>query len=1819
MKRKLFLLLALIIGSLGAWAQFTWKNSSTAITTESWASADSWTLTGSTTFPTAGSGPMTTNSNAWALVNITNASGTVADLEGWVPKMILDNATLTIGNIRKLQGDGKYFNLKNGSTLTLTLGASNSGNDGGTVPVTFEGNGNTFNFKLARAKDGDATTVNYGVVTDETTNKFNLLSNVSGTARTFNSLRFAATIEGESTSSEIILHSVVLGNISSDITVNTLTYEISAENFEKTEGVLAASYDNIGKYSVVKGNNGDVTLYWVTGSSILAQAFAGTKDINSETLTVNPNNSTLYSNSSDDIIIANANGLSTFPTSGETNRPQTTVSFRINLAAPTSFNNIFTFSTDASWTTDGNIGIGLSNALNLEGLWKGGEWNTLKTGTLSEGFHIITVTIGDPGNSYGTCIYVDGNSQHEIATGLKTKDNTYKNFLIDAAIARKIDALYIYNRVLTTDEIASVVSEISTIPEPEETNGEVQTIVGTGTKCSNGGCGVKWIGFNIPAKDINGKRIHKTGLKNIQLLQERGNDGNQSYMVVSNSTTLTNESIKAVSVNNPALPSNNNAIFLTYNFSNETIEPGKYYLFFVSDRTAPTTNQANRIALSSTSETYAPRLMASNGNTQSNWTPNIKFNAIPTFDDIFSTEFGQKWVSINFVRDAGYSWKISGTSEGATPSNLADEDIIGNDRQWCLVGSPTSFKIYSRAAGNGLALTTDATNIGNGTTVSLTNATNACSWTLISSGAGYEITREGETAKTLNSYGGKGKQIKYYDKGDNGAVWSFNLPNTLTIKHTIPGVDRTYTWNGQTKTGSTVTFSSTSFVQKGTITVSAVPGYISSLSESEWNGKSTKTIINNLTPNFFTTEADFTAQNENVKWVRVDFAKADAKGNSWGLVDNTPKNIASNVADQSQLWCFVGDKSNFKIYNKAAGTAKAMTTDSETIGNGTTTSMVDAAEACSWALGESYLNAEASAGYTIARVGESSTGMALNSYGANTNAPLKYWNASGTGSHWTITEVGGELTITVNVAGEKIYPINSKVGSLAVTFNGQTQTTRLNLGDLTEAGTITTVKIRAPKGAAITIAEGSPKFAGYDFSGVTYGGNTNTTATIDDIPIDGAQATVTFTANNYQNIFYTYEDEYPFRIPAIVKTQNGNLIAASDYRYCRGDVGNGRVDIVTRTSRDNGTTWESTVTRAQGWRNESEKPASASSDQSPYGYGDATLVADNESGAVLLGYCGAPSGATCWTDKPDYLFQQSFDNGETWEANYSVMADIKAKIRTTGYAMTNFFVGSGKIVQSRYYKKEGATYKRIFCVLWGYDGSIRTNWVVYSDDFGKTWDILGNTYAAMGDCDEPKCEELPDGNIVLSSRDYGCRWFNIFTYSDKANGTGTWQTAVKSNSVSGGLSFGGNGTNGEILVLKAIKASDKSIHNLVFQSVPTGGSRSNVAIYMKNLDDATSYSTPSNFSTGWTQVKMVAPYSSCYSTMCIQADGKIAFFYEDGKSGAGYDMVYVPYTIAELTNNEYESIVMDVYKDEASTETDIVVKGDIISADQLAEVVDETASSVDMTQASVDAEISDEFVETIVAKTKNKNTLVYVPASANVSAAKNVIVKNGSEYTCQSLVLTDKMPFSAPNEFTASNAVYTRTMANKWGTICLPYAVTSNENEAYYTIDRIEDGKLIINQVEGLEAGQPGLVQKFAGDGIAPAATSVEVVGSKNDETLVDGTVTMIGSFANDTKVTDENAFYIKDNKFWQRAEASEQIADPCFYIDAFRAYFKVEPAANQSRIMSIVVNGDEATGIDALEIAEALSGKEGKFLQNGRVVIVKDNRQYTTAGQRLK
>ena len=997
--------------------------------------------------------------------------------------------------------------------------------------------------------------------------------------------------------------------------------------------------------------------------------------------------------------------------------------------------------------------------------------------------------------------------------------------------------------------------------------------------------------------------------------------------------------------------------------------------------------------------------------------------------------------------------------------------------------------------------------------------------------------------------------------------------NTLTV-NTTPSAIGVFTWNGETKQGSTVTYSK---IRGATVSDKSITstdnGYIVELSATEWDGESDLTITATMTPSFFSADV------ENAKWVNIK----NVRNGGYVLYANDAAALHSHqsAATADELFAFIGNANSFKLYSKTKQEYFGAANDNQdtpVVANGANNTYKLVAKTGDYA------------GYAIVPTGND--GQSLNMHGG-VGHDIKYYSASDGGATWNIVTVVPH-DITVAVTSENPYANNYMLAKLSVSYGENTSTSYLTKEDV---GTKT---IYLPTGMEPTVS------VAYQYHGYTH-------------TIEGTTVTFAYDATNYQYLWYEHPDYQFYRIPAIVTNRNGEMIAFSDYRYCHNDIGFGRVDQYMRRSTDNGKTWTAPELVAAGSDNTPE-------DVFYKGFGDPALCADRESDRVILmtvagnNFYGN-SATNYWNGLPNYFARfYSDDGGHTWSEPTNITEHIYklfAQTSSDPNAVTKAFVGSGKIFQSRVTKV--GEYYRLYAALCAAPNGNR---VIYSDDFGMTWNVLGGADARPAtNGDEPKCEELPDGSVILSSRKSNGRVFNIYNYTDVATGAGSWNGAVNSDNATNGISVGGNSTNGEIMIVKAKKANDDTVYTVALQSLPFGNDRSKVGLWWKDITDKSSYqengvNTTSVFARNWTRGIQVENIGySAYSTFTLQADGKIGFFYEE--SPGTYAMVYIPLTISEITNGAYSEIlagVGTVEHTETSTDLHPVLKGEITSAEGVASTIDETASSLDITATAITDTTIDAIVDAVVSKTGNANTIVYAP-SGTIAQNNNVVVDGN----CNNLVLTDNMPFSVPNEFTASNAVYTRTMANKWGTICLPYAVTSNEKEAYYTIDCIEDGKLIINKVDGLEAGQPGLVQKFDGDGIAPTATSVEVVGSKDDQILVDGTVTMIGSYANDIKITDENAFYIKDNKFWQRAEASEQITDPCFYIDAFRAYFTVESAANPSRILSIVVNGDEATGIDALEIMDALNGKEGKFLQNGRVVISKNDKQYNTAGQRLK
>ncbi len=498
-----------------------------------------------------------------------------------------------------------------------------------------------------------------------------------------------------------------------------------------------------------------------------------------------------------------------------------------------------------------------------------------------------------------------------------------------------------------------------------------------------------------------------------------------------------------------------------------------------------------------------------------------------------------------------------------------------------------------------------------------------------------------------------------------------------------------------------------------------------------------------------------------------------------------------------------------------------------------------------------------------------------------------------------------------------------------------------HLGTITIGGTamkltpehLNASELTMPVVEGITLAF-TRKYRGFEFNGFYIGSTSlgeNPTLTADNVAAinETTPLVAKFTATDDVTLFYD-DDQYSYRIPAIAKTGNGMLVAVSDYRHNLDDIGRDnhgtgtkRIDLVMRTSTDNGATWSETKTIAAGDNSKEGSYLRA--------FGDAAIAAVGQN-IVVMAAAGDVVYTAGTTSSPNKMARiYSSDNGATWaieEMTTKMYSQSTSLIPSGGSA----FFGSGKLAVDPDFNGTGNA--RIYGALLvriGTDGY--NNFGVFSDDLGATWKILGgdNTNpVAKGD--EPKVEILPNGQILLSARRGGGRVFRVFTYGDdKANGAGSWGDAA----VNGCDNGGSNATNGEIICLDAKRPNGKPT-KILLQSQPQGGSgqydRKDVTIWYKEVSADETY-TSSSIASGWTMGKQVSTVQSSYSAMALQANGEIALFFEEAPCYGndytkGYSMVYVPLTIEEITGEKFlnpnavvETVTVDVTLTDAQGNT----------------------------------------------------------------------------------------------------------------------------------------------------------------------------------------------------------------------------------------------------------------------------------------------------------
>ena len=469
--------------------------------------------------------------------------------------------------------------------------------------------------------------------------------------------------------------------------------------------------------------------------------------------------------------------------------------------------------------------------------------------------------------------------------------------------------------------------------------------------------------------------------------------------------------------------------------------------------------------------------------------------------------------------------------------------------------------------------------------------------------------------------------------------------------------------------------------------------------------------------------------------------------------------------------------------------------------------------------------------------------------------------------------------------------------------------------------------IEVEKSGTVTCAL-TREYRGFEFLGFSIGNEElgkNPTLTAEQLGSLTGETPLVAKFKTTKDVTLFYDDDLKsYRIPAIGKTSTGRLIAVSDYRYSLDDIGRDnhgtgshRIDLVIRTSDDNGATWSAKQTIAQGTDVKGSNECA---------YGDAAIATVGEKVLVMAaaGDVVFSSGSASAHNRAVRLFSE--DNGVTWTKKDISETLFIGENATIPNGYTAFF-GSGKLAVDENFNETGNA--RIYGAMLIKNAAAGNNvYAIYTDDLGCTWKILGGSQTPVAYADEPKVEIMPNGQILLSVRRGGGRKFNVFTYgtgeNDKANGAGTWNGAVD-----GCGNGGSNSTNGEIYCIDA-KKQDGTAVKLLLQSQPKGGSglydRKDVTIWYKEVSADAVY-TSNDIAGNWIPGQQVSYVLSSYSTMTMQNDGKIAFFFEEAPCYGddytkGYSMVYVPLTVEGITNCNYFSKETDL---NAETTIDVVL------------------------------------------------------------------------------------------------------------------------------------------------------------------------------------------------------------------------------------------------------------------------------------------------------
>jgi len=198
-----------------------------------------------------------------------------------------------------------------------------------------------------------------------------------------------------------------------------------------------------------------------------------------------------------------------------------------------------------------------------------------------------------------------------------------------------------------------------------------------------------------------------------------------------------------------------------------------------------------------------------------------------------------------------------------------------------------------------------------------------------------------------------------------------------------------------------------------------------------------------------------------------------------------------------------------------------------------------------------------------------------------------------------------------------------------------------------------------------------------------------------------------------------------YRLPSLVKTSNGTLLAFAEKRP--GFFDDGDKDVVVKRSFDNGDTWSDLIVIDSNEKNSSSNPAP---------------IYDEINDRVVLVFSHFSGSEVNASDNRLYV-SFSDDDGATWTERKDISSVIPNPDKL-------FLPGPGHAIQLQHPPYVG----RLVVPAWAMTGYVQ---LIYSDDFGDTWHLgAQSTAEAVGTrINETTITELNNGAVYVVARNAG--------------------------------------------------------------------------------------------------------------------------------------------------------------------------------------------------------------------------------------------------------------------------------------------------------------------------------------------------------------------------------------------------------------------------------------------------------------------------------